>query len=92
MSFLQSFIVLVFSSVTMATNVNGQEMLAKHVSINMKETTLEKVLTKLEKSANVKFSFNSRMIKLDRPVSITANNELLSQVLTKVLKPLNITF
>lgn len=92
MSFLQSFIVLVFSSVTMATNVNGQEMLAKHVSINMKEATLEKVLTKLEKSANVKFSFNSRMIKLDKKVSITANNELLSQVLTKVLKPLNITF
>ncbi|MBB6002532.1 TonB-dependent receptor [Arcicella rosea] len=92
MSFLQSFIVVAFSSVTMATTVNGQEMLAKHVSINMKEATLEKVLTKLEKSADVKFSFNSRMIKLDKQVSITANNELLSEVLSKVLKPLNIKF
>lgn len=92
MSFLQSIIVLVFSSVTMATSVNGQEMLSKRVSISVKETSLEKFLSRLEKTADVKFSFNSRMLKLDKQVSINANNELLSEVLTKVLKPSHITY
>lgn len=92
MSILQTFIVLFFTSITMATSVSGQELLSRHVSLNMKETSVEKVLTRLEKVANVKFSYNSRILKLDRTVSVSATNESLSQVLFRVLKPLNITF
>jgi TonB-linked SusC/RagA family outer membrane protein len=89
-SLLQLTLAILFSSITMATPVKGQNMLDRKVSVHITDTSLEKVLLELEKQAQVKFSFNSRALQLDRPVSINATNEALSSVLTRLLKPLKI--
>ena len=89
-SLLQLTLAILFSSITMATPVKGQNMLDRKVSVHITDTSLEKVLLQLEKQAQVKFSFNSRALQLDRPVSINATNEALSSVLTRLLKPLKI--
>lgn len=49
-------------------------------------------MTKLEKSANVKFSYNSRLPQLTQKVSIDANQETLSSILNRILIPFNITY
>ncbi|WP_394777138.1 SusC/RagA family TonB-linked outer membrane protein [Flavobacterium sp.] len=88
----QFVLALVFSSVGMANNVNGQKKLDTKVTINVANLTLDNVLSKLEKSAHVKFSYNSRLPQLAQKVSIDANQEVLSSILNRILIPFNITY
>ena len=88
----QFVLAFVFSSVTMANDVNGQKKLDTRVSIIVNDMSLDNALIKLEKLANVKFSYNSRMTQLNQKVSVNAKNEVLSNVLTRILKPLKINY
>ncbi|WKL49048.1 SusC/RagA family TonB-linked outer membrane protein [Flavobacterium pectinovorum] len=88
----QFVLALVFSSVTMANSVNGQRKLDTKVTITVSDLTLDNALSKLQKSAHVKFSYNSRLPQLNQKVTIEANQEVLSSVLNRILKPFNITF
>ncbi|MEN2399477.1 SusC/RagA family TonB-linked outer membrane protein [Flavobacterium sp. MC2016-06] len=88
----QLVLALVFSSVTMASTVNGQKKLDTRVTITVNDLTLDNVLSKLEKSAHVKFSYNSRMPQLSQKVTLEADKEVLSSVLNRILAPFNISF
>lgn len=88
----QFVLALVFSSVAMANNVNGQKKLDTKVTINVANLTLDNALSKLEKSAHVKFSYNSRLPQLAQKVSIDADQEMLSSILNRILIPFNITY
>lgn len=88
----QFVLALVFSSVTFANNVNGQKKLDTKVTITLENLTLDNALSKIEKSARVKFSYNSRLPQLAEKVSIEANQETLSSILSRILVPFNITF
>ncbi len=88
----QFVLALIFSSVTMANSVNGQKKLDTRVTITVENLTLDNALSKIEKSAQVKFSYNSRLPQLNQKVSIEANQETLSSILNRILAPFNITF
>ncbi|WPO77975.1 SusC/RagA family TonB-linked outer membrane protein [Flavobacterium sp. KACC 22761] len=88
----QFVLALIFSSVTMANSVNGQKKLDTKVTITVENLTLDNALSKIEKSAQVKFSYNSRLPQLNQKVSIEANQETLSSILNRILLPFNITF
>ena len=88
----QFVLALVFSSVTLANNIRGQKKLDTKVTITLTDLNLDSALTKLEKLANVKFSYNSRMSQFNQKVSVYANNEALSSVLTRILKPLKMNY
>ena len=91
-SFIQITLAVVCSTLTMARPVKAQDILNKNVTISLVDVSLENALTQLEKSAQVSFSFNSRMEGMKQKVSINAKNEALSSVLDRVLKPLNISY
>jgi len=88
----QFVLALLFSSVTLANSVNGQRKLDTKVTIAVENLSLDNVLSKLEKSASVKFSYNSRLPQLTQKVTIEAHQETLSSVLNRILKPLNINY
>lgn len=88
----QFVLALVFSSVAMANDVNGQKKLDTKVTITVENLTLDNALSKIEKSAHVKFSYNSRLPQLNQKVSIEANQETLASILNRVLLPFNITY
>ncbi|MHC0441805.1 SusC/RagA family TonB-linked outer membrane protein [Flavobacterium sp. 3-210] len=88
----QFVLALIFSSVTMANSVNGQKKLDTKVTITVENLTLDNALSKIEKSAQVKFSYNSRLPQLNQKVSIEANQETLASILSRILVPFNITF
>jgi TonB-linked SusC/RagA family outer membrane protein len=92
LSVFQIVMALLFSGVTLATSVKGQTLLDRKVSVRATGQALSSVLTTLEKSAKVKFSYNSRSLDLSQQVTIQAQNEPLSEVLQRVLTPLNINF
>ena len=91
-SFIQIIFALIFSSLTWASPVKAQDILNKNVTINLDNVSLENALTQLEKSAQVSFSFNSRMEGMKQKVSINAKNEALSSVLDRILTPLKISY
>lgn len=91
-SILPMAILLVFTSITMATPAKGQDMLQSKITLSLVEVNLENALIELENSAKVKFSYNSRNLKLNQKVNIQANNETLSSILNRLLKPLNIKY
>lgn len=76
----------------MANSAKGQEKLNTKVTIFVENLSLGDALSKLEKSSHVKFSYNSRITQPNQKVSIEANEEVLSDILARILKPLNITF
>lgn len=88
----QFVLAFVFSSVTMANDVVGQKKLDTRVSIIVNDMSLDNALIKIEKLAKVKFSYNSRMTQLNQKVSVNAKNEVLSNVLSRILKPLKINY
>jgi TonB-linked SusC/RagA family outer membrane protein len=92
LSLVQLVLILIFTGITTATPVKGQEMLDTKVTLSLSNVSLENALSELEKSAKVKFSYNSRTLKLGQKVNVTAKNEVLSSVLSKLLKPLNIKY
>ncbi|MPR35244.1 TonB-dependent receptor [Salmonirosea aquatica] len=91
-SLLQITIALLCSGITLATSVKGQGLLDRKVSVQATGQSLSQVLASLEKSAKVKFSYNSRTVDLRRPVTIKASNEPLADVLNRILTPLKINF
>lgn len=88
----QFVLALVFSSVATANSVNGQKKLDTRVTITFENLTLDNALSKIEKSAKVKFSYNSRLPQLSQKVSVAANQETLESILNRILKPFNINF
>jgi TonB-linked SusC/RagA family outer membrane protein len=88
----QFLLAFVFSTVTMANSVKGQRKLDTKVTLSIENLSLYNALAKLEKTANVKFSYNSRISQLNQKVNYKANDELLSSILNNILQPLNITY
>ena len=91
-SMLQTLLVIMFTSVAMATPAKEQNMLDIKVSLALNNISLEKALQEIEKSASVKFSYNSRTLNLSTEVNIIAKNEVLSSLLDRLLSPMNIKY
>ncbi|MFT5252229.1 MAG: TonB-linked SusC/RagA family outer membrane protein [Flavobacteriales bacterium] len=88
----QFLLAFVFSTVTMANSVKGQKKLDTKVTFKIENLSLYNALNILEKTANVKFSYNSRISQLNQKVSYNAHDEMLSSVLSTILNPLNIKY
>ncbi len=92
LSLLQITISLLFSGMTLATSVSGQGILERKVTVHAKAKSLNAVLTTLENTAKIKFSYNSRLVDLSHVITISATQEPLTDVLNKILTPYNINF
>lgn len=88
----QFVLALVFSSFALANNVADQVKLDTKITITISDMDLSGALSKIEKKANVKFSYYSRMAQLSQNVSANATHKSLSNLLTKALTTLNIKY
>jgi TonB-linked SusC/RagA family outer membrane protein len=91
-SLIQLFIVLFFASSLSAFSVKGQVKLDSKISVNITNATLEDALTAIEKMTEIKFSYNSKVIKRVKNVSLNFNNEILGSALNKLLAPYNFQY
>ncbi|WP_373516128.1 TonB-dependent receptor [Persicitalea sp.] len=89
---LQTILIGLTLSLGYAHDAHTQGLLDQAVSVKFKNTELRKVLSKIEDEVNVKFVYSSTVIQPDRRVSVRANQSKLSEVLTQVLEPLDITY
>jgi TonB-dependent SusC/RagA subfamily outer membrane receptor len=76
----------------MAMPAKAQELLDTKVNLSLSNVSLENSIREIEKTSQVKFSYNSRALKLTQKVNISAHNESLSSVLSRLLTPLDISY
>ena len=91
-SFIQLFILAVFSSVTYAEYSYGQDVLDNKVTIELKDKSLSDALKLIESEAKVRFAYSQEFIDLDQSISVSVQGEKLSQVLKKIFAPLKIDY
>lgn len=91
---LQILIVAGTTGVTAASPLesNDQGVLDKMLSISAENKKLGYVLSRIEKLAQVKFSFNPKTVPIEEKVSVNSTNAKLSEVLGDLLKPFKIDY
>src|SRR5687767_7672927 len=80
---LQILIMVVISGVATATSFNtyGQTVLDEVISINAAGKKIKDVLLEIERSVNIKFTYNPQTIAADQKVSVNYQNRKLSDIL-----------
>lgn len=84
------FVTLVGSSI--AREGKGQTVLSTRVTLEESNTSLEKVLLKLEEKYNVSFVYSPLLIQAERKVNVSAQSALLTDILENLLEPLALSF
>ncbi len=62
------------------------------ISLDMKNSTIEKVLQTIEEKSDYYFLYNNRLINVDRKVSVRVRNAAISAVLEKLFKSENVEY
>ncbi len=81
----QIFIVALFSTIGLAHNSVGQEILEKRITLNKESVELKKILVSIEKLADVKFVYSSNTIETNQKIVINQTNVRLEKLLNEVL-------
>ena len=62
------------------------------ISLDMRNSTIEKVLQTIEEKSDYYFLYNNRLINVDRKVSVRVRNAAISAVLEKLFKSENVDY
>ena len=62
------------------------------ISLDMKNSTIEKVLQTIEEKSDYYFLYNNRLINVDRKVSVRVRNAAISAVLERLFKSENVDY
>jgi TonB-linked SusC/RagA family outer membrane protein len=92
MSFLQLLLAICFIGAATATSMNAQELLGRKVTVYVTDEEISQVLRKIEKQADVRFVFSSKLIQSNRKVSVSAESKPLSEVLDGLLTPQGLVY
>lgn len=88
----QLLLALLCVGASFAHDGTAQALLDQKVTIQAQATDIRTVLNQIEQQTDARFVFSSRLIKTNRKVTVSATNESLGAVLTRLLKPLQIDF
>ncbi len=91
-SCLQLLLAVVFTGLTVASTSTAQDLLSRTVSVRVDNKGLRTILNRLEKAADVKFTYVPQLIETESSLSLRATNDRLEVILDRLLKPLNITY
>lgn len=91
-SFMQLLLSMACFGCAYANAANGQEILEQRISVKTYNDNLKSTLSIIERSSNVRFVYNPKEIKISQKISIDAKNEMLKDILEKILNPLQISY
>lgn len=89
---VQTFLALLLASMAYAHDLSGQGIMDKEISVEMEDTSLKKVLSRIERLAGVKFTYSPSVIEEEQKVSVKASGQSLGKVLDALLSPLEIQY
>ena len=83
----QLLLIVLCSGMAIAHDSHAQEVLNRTISVSGEQLELSRILSDIEKQANVKFVYSTK-IKSTQRLTVSLNNRRLSAVLDQILKPL----
>lgn len=83
---------LVCSVAAFATDTDAQSLLEQKITLRVQNADVRTVLRQVERQTEARFVYNSILIRSERKLTLTANQETLSSVLNRLLKPLQIDY
>lgn len=91
-TFSQIILSLTFFGVSVAHDGYAQELLNKRISLKVENQSIKKVLSEIEKSADIRFIYSSSLIRSERKITLNLGNSTLGDILENVLKPLQLEY
>lgn len=83
----QTLIMAVLSSLVSAASLNGQGIMDRKVSINVRNTEIKLILTEIEKQASVVFTYRPNLIKASKKISLKVVDARVGDVLGQLFSP-----
>ena len=90
--FVHLLLSMVCLGISYANSASGQEILEQRITVKTTNDNLKSTLNIIERNTNVRFVYNPKEIKIGQKISFEAKNEMLKDVLQKILKPLQISY
>lgn len=78
---VQAFILTLSASMVIATDLNGQQILEKRVSINTENKKIKEVLREISKQTSARFTYLPKEIQASKKVSLNVQDVALGDVL-----------
>lgn len=91
-SLTQFLLAVLFSSITFAHDIKGQDLLDRKISLQAQGESLKAVLVLIEKATDAHFMYSSSLIPTDKKITIEVQKERLSAVLERLLTPHQLTY
>lgn len=92
LTLLQLLLAVIFVNVSLATDGSAQDVLSRRITLQVSNKNVSSVLSRIEKLADVKFSYSPDLIQADKRISMSTIDEPLSQVLLALLNPLQVKY
>ena len=89
---IQFCLLILFTDLVCANDSSAQEILQQRITLNVENSDIRTVLSKIEGIAKVKFMYSPQMIKSSRKVKLNVTDERLDKVLNQFLSPLKLTY
>lgn len=86
---LSAIMLFVFASFALATNGYSQ---SERVTLNISNSTLQKVLDEIEKQSEYHFFYNNKQVNISRIVSIKSSGKEIRQILSELFSETNIGY
>ncbi|NIJ54077.1 SusC/RagA family TonB-linked outer membrane protein [Dyadobacter arcticus] len=91
-SFYQLLIAFILGAAATANANGAQDILNQRITIQVNNQEIKTVLAKLNKLTQVRFTYNSSLIRSQEKVSVNAVERPLADVLDEIFRPINITY
>jgi TonB-dependent starch-binding outer membrane protein SusC len=88
----QAVIVTLVASLAMATDINGQDLLDKKITVKAENATLKKILGQIERKTEIQFTYSPKIIDDNQKANLVITDKKLSDVLNELLVPLGIEY
>jgi TonB-linked SusC/RagA family outer membrane protein len=91
-SALQVFLALLTTGLSLARPTAAQGLLDRRITLRLEAASLRTALAEIGQVADVKFTYNSRLLPAGRRVTVEVREERLEAVLDRMLRPLGIGY
>ncbi len=91
-SITQSFVMFLLVGVSFAHDLTAQDYLLRKLSIKAHQKPISQVLSEIETKTDILFVYSSNVLDANKKVSLNASNLTLEEVLSSLLKPINIKY
>ena len=81
-----------FACTVYASKISAQDVLNKRVTLTVQPTQISGIIELLQQQTGIRFLYSPEVIRTDRKLSFSVNNEKLGVLLDKVLKPMDIGY